>query len=568
MRNGGDNKCVEIFEQLCNTNFVPRDAECKALTEKLESEYNVSIVFVFDEAKQLLTHAPNTVTLTYDRNGKQTGSLFHAVYKKYSFINIVLIDTTLSFSALMDTVSKEGRKFLQPIIGTLSPWTVKDVRKMLDHYFQLFKETDSFQDILKKPIGYEFLLLCYLLSGSPEHTITFHRLLLENAVPYEHKTRFTEEEIIKLMLDSINMVPKYRKKAASKRIKDFLKEDKKEFKAKEVMLQLLFGVPLNIMPTLVFDPKVRDVMVEALIEQSIAPVISVGATHKFEIVDPIAYQAYFSEAFTLCTLDMWEHLAKMAHTTKRGEVFEWFMVLLLMQETVRLEGKPCTDSPLFSGLKGSDFDGYQLSVKSFLKDRLLNKDLLAEQNNIPGAWFCQFAGLFLDTFVKPDPQMRPDGIFFLNPINKGGSYIPVLVSMSVVSDPVNDSQQPHKAVHMFTSTGIDLIGKTTKNTISNLKYNAQRHMDPFHKNFDKYLRWMICPKMQFGTSYLSFMKQHIGQNPFYGVNEIFEPFDQEKCSLHVTENEATTSTIRECIQLYSKQDYYVHMEQIYRIIMQ
>src|SRR3989338_4954386 len=107
MRNGGDIQCSKIFKHLCKS-LRWYFTDSRHLHAELESKYSVKIVFIFDEAKQLLSIAPDTVALS---TPDKKGSFFHAIYKQFIFSNTVIMDTTLSITTALDTISVEGRKF-------------------------------------------------------------------------------------------------------------------------------------------------------------------------------------------------------------------------------------------------------------------------------------------------------------------------------------------------------------------------------------------------------------------------------------------------------------------------
>ena len=310
MRNGGETITCEMFKTLIA--HPPPPNECSLLNDKYTrqaKERGIKIVFAFDEAEKLTEIAQNTVVLS---NGSKEGSLFHATYKViHLFNNPVYLGTTYSLSKTLMGISEHGRTFVESIIGDYQPWYTEDVETMLLHKFNLGDWKTSNEKL--------FNALCYMLSGSPENLVRFHRHMLS---PWGG---LTLSEKIK---DSYDLVVKWKEEAASKYLQRYLKEDSFLVDRKNLLLQLLYGaeVPYTI-TSMEYDNKLQG----ALIEYSIAHVVKKenNTTRVFEIVDPLYYATFFKACFKNHLIDMLKFIKNQLTQKQRprlGDGWVWLLI--------------------------------------------------------------------------------------------------------------------------------------------------------------------------------------------------------------------------------------------------
>ncbi|KAG2386782.1 hypothetical protein C9374_002526 [Naegleria lovaniensis] len=440
MRDGGEELIVDIFNVLLQTKptFDSQRQNVK-YTDELR-DLGIKVVFAFDEAR-----------------------------------------TTYNITNASINITGDGREFVRTITGTLDPWFFGNVKEMLFHKFNLETWVKQYPKL--------FDMICYLLAGSPDKVSLFHRHLLES----------NKESVTEKLMDSLDQVVMSYRELMKDRVTKFL-DDSSLVDRFDVLLTLIFGQGLvfrseNVQNNCKF--------VSALIEKTIAPVVKVGQKKQiFEIIDPIAFATYFTHIFENNRQLVWNFLKEMICVQNGkpalGDGFEAFIVLLLLEESERLQKSqlPMTQSPLFSKLKGiGDFDNYYLDLKTFIKNKVQSS--LAQDTGIPGAWFSLLNEEYLSSnwlstaIVKPNNQMRPDGIFFLKRGELTKHSICSLYACTLVADPVSDVTQPNKAIHSFMITDPKNIGTTKKGDtfLEGLKIDTQDNLK--HLNMEDMSCWVL-----------------------------------------------------------------------------
>ncbi|KAG2382136.1 hypothetical protein C9374_005928 [Naegleria lovaniensis] len=529
IRDGGEELIVDIFNVLLQTKpkFDSQRQNVK-YTDELR-DLGIKVVFAFDEASTLLEIAPNTVPLS-DGN---KGSLFHAVYKTiHKFNNVVFLGTTYNFTKASINITGDGRAFVRTVVGTLDPWFFGNVKEILLHKFNLQTWAKQYPKL--------FDIICYLLAGSPYKVSLFHRHLLES----------NKESVTEKLMDSLDQVVTSYKNLMKDRVTTFL-DDSSLVDRFDVLLTLIFGQELVFQSE---NVQSNGKLVSALIEKTIAPVVKVGQKKQiFEIIDPIAFATYFTHIFENNRQQVWNFVKEMICVQNGrpalGDGFETFIVLLLLEESERLDKSklPMTQSPLFSKLKGiGDFDNYYLDLKTFIKDNVLKQSSLAQDNGIPGVWFSLFHEEYLSSnwlsnaIVKPDNQMRPDGIFFLKRGELSKHSICSLYACTLVADPVSDVTQPNKAIHSFMITDPKNIGTTKKGDtfLEGLKIDTQDNLKHLNMEDMPCLRILFCPNMDTSKLDLQFMKQNystIGHTR--SLDDVFSAFNKNHTLLVIGASE-------------------------------
>ena len=472
MRDGGDFLLKSMFQKLVEGHISGEDVQNlnNQITKTLSGR-GIKIVFAFDEAQLLLEHGKDTVVL----NDNSLGNLFHGIYQVIRlFNNPLFIGTTFSISKALQNVSKEGRRMVRPVIGSLDPWFLDDVEKILCHMFDVddIKGTE------------EFKMLCYLLSGSPENIRLIHINLLKNpAIPIDK---------LSALINALENVVNDRIETSKTRLRDLL-NDTLLMDRTSHLLRLLFGRESLFQIDLSQISNLTQYSYEqAFIEKTIAHVVSVGGKKVFNIVDPIIQKSYAKALLQDTTItSVWEFMEKEFKGT--GEDFEMFMVTLILQERIRLYNskQPISKSPLFKNAKGETFNEWQINADTFICDKHSSKKILQQNRDIPGIWFGQLAHkYFLDTFVIPDSKMGPDGMFYLKHISEE-KYKLVTCAMTLISDPINHVQQPNKAINMFRTLSTSNIATEKSGKTSNLNYSIPKSL----VNVDQF-GWIIAPNLK------------------------------------------------------------------------
>ncbi|EFC41849.1 predicted protein [Naegleria gruberi] len=336
----------------------------------------IKVVFSFDEAQTLLEYKTDSCCLINELCKE---------IRRYN--NPVFLGTTFSISKAVLNVSQEGRQFLFPVIGTLEPWYLNDVDKILSHMFNI--------EDFKKDNEEEYWILCYLLSGAPENVVRFHQTLYQHAELYHNDS-------LALFRKSLEEVVQFKEERSAVRIVSFL-NDTSIMDREDHLLKLIFDREVENQKLMNSD-LVMNSFKRAFIEKTIAFVVRKDTNSLFEIVDPIIAKSYF----TILVEDYTEMMVSFmtANFTKRGEDFELFMVILLILESNRLKDQPMVVSPLFAS--ATSLCKYQLITRTFLNDKHLSKKLLSQFANISSIWYCQLAcHFFMDTYVKSDNNMGP-----------------------------------------------------------------------------------------------------------------------------------------------------------------
>ena len=504
MRNGGDVFLSTVFEKLVKSGSTEEVTSLNVQLSKYLKKLGVKVVFSFDEAQTLLDVIEK----------KEDISLFQAFYQSIRlYNNPVFLGTTFSISKVVMNVSKEGRQLLYPIIGSLEPWFLPDVDKMLSQMFDV--------QSVKLENAPEFNMICYLLSGSPENVTHFHRSILERSKMSSYKDK------ICLLRMGLQDVIEFKEKSSLTRITQFI-EDTSFMNRLDHLFKLLFGKKCQLQ-----NPTIEQLEKElygisysqAFIEKTIAFVVKKNDCNVFEIVDPINAKSYFKKVISDCKEQLWEFMAKLRGS---GDDFEMFVVVLLIQERERMKGRSISKSPLFG--ENSSLEGWTINASTFVHDQHLSKKLLTE-NNIPGAWFGQLVNplayhYFTDTFVKPDNNKGPDGMFYLK--DSSGNF--KLVTCSIT---LNDEKQPNKAINMLKTLLVSNIGTDKSGKLNNLNLQVPFSMD--------YLGWIVAPNMD--ASAFETLK-----NDYPNLNTII----------------TGKREISNCIEKYKSQPYYENMQRVWK----
>ncbi|EFC38667.1 predicted protein [Naegleria gruberi] len=371
------------------------------------------------------------------------------------------------------------------------PWCRHDVKIVLKEKFN-FNSSQPFPHLYS---------LCYLLSGSPEHLTSFHRLLLNDLK--SEKTTISQS-----IRNCLSTIISNKEDSSRKRLDRIFSNEETREEIKETIFNLLFGEKY-IVPQ---DSLLNNIVGKAFIETAFAHVVQVGKKElHFDIVDPISFSVYYQTMFKNYRGQLWNHLRKNIKKQQKGIVFEYFMHLLILEESEKYGS--IRDCKLFAGLPKKEFENYSLKVNSFVRAPVFSEQSIERNERLSGLWVTQTDGFLLDNLVKPDDNIGPDLVFYLDSQEK--EKLLVSTSFSLVSDPKDDNQT-NNAIRLFETTDPQrIVNKNGETTIENLEYSPHKIGNSSLNAYKKCIRWLVCPFMKpVGVKWLQSNGHEELANPF------------------------------------------------------